>query len=50
MLCYKVFLRDDKYFRNVNEEQFRGLYIVQKKGSDAKLEDYIQEEKINKLF
>ena len=50
MLCYKVFLRDDKYFRNVNEEQFRALYAVKKKGSDAKLEDYIQEEKINKLF
>ena len=50
MMTYKVFLRDDKYFRNVNEEQFRGLYAVQKNGSDAKLEDYIQEEKINKLF
>ena len=50
MLCYAVFLRDDKYFRNINEEQFRGLYAVQKNGSDAKLEDYIQEEKINKLF
>lgn len=50
MSAYEVFLRDDKYFRNVNKEQFRGLYTVQKKGSDAKLEDYIQEEKINKLF
>ena len=50
MLCYKVFLRDDKYFRNINEEQFRGLYAVQKNGTDAKLENYIQEEKINKLF
>ena len=48
--CYEVFLRDDKYFRNVNEQQFRGLYAVKKKGSEAKLEDYIQEEKINKLF
>lgn len=48
--AYKVFLQDDKYFRNVNEEQFRGLYAVQKNGTDAKLEDYIQEEKINKLF
>lgn len=50
MLCYEVFLRDDKYFRNINEEQFRCLYAVQKNGSDAKLEDYIHEEKINKLF
>lgn len=50
MQCYEVFLRDDKYFRNVNEEQFRALYAVKKNGSDAKLEDYIQEEKINKLF
>ena len=48
--CYEVFLRDDKYFRNVNEEQFRGLYAVKKNGTDTKLEDYIQEEKINKLF
>ena len=48
--CYEVFLRDDKYFRNVNEEQFRSLYAVHKKGSDTKLEDYIQEKKINKLF
>ena len=48
--CYEVFLRDDKYFRNINEEQFRGLYNVHKNGTDAKLEDYIQEEKINKLF
>lgn len=48
--CYEVFLRDDKYFRNVNEEQFRGLYAVKKNDSDAKLEDYIHEEKINKLF
>ena len=47
--CYEVFLRDDKYFRNINEEYFK-CYAVQKKGSDAKLEDYIQEEKINKLF
>ena len=47
--CYEVFLRDDKYFRNINEEYFK-CYDVQKKGSDAKLEDYIQEEKINKLF
>ena len=50
MWCYKVFLRDDKYFRNVNKEQFRGLYAVKKNGTDTKLEDYIQEEKINKLF
>ena len=50
MFVYEVFLRDDKYFRNVNEEQFRGLYAVHKNGTDAKLEDYIQEEKINKLF
>lgn len=48
--CYEVFLRDDKYFRNINEEQFRGLYAVQKNDSDAKLDDYIHEEKINKLF
>lgn len=48
--CYEVFLRDDKYFRNVNEEQFRVLYAVKKNDSDAKLEDYIQKEKINKLF
>lgn len=48
--CFKVFLRDDKYFRNVNEEQFRGLYAVKKNDSDAKLEDYKQKEKINKLF
>ena len=50
MMTYKVFLRDDKYFRNINEEQFRDLYAVKKNDSDAKLEDYIQEEKINKLF
>ena len=50
MSAYEVFLRDDKYFRNVNEEQFRDLYAVQKNVTDAKLEDYIQEEKINKLF
>ena len=49
MSAYKVFLQDDKYFRNVNE-QFRTLYAVKKNDSDAKLEDYIQEEKINKLF
>ena len=48
--CYEVFLRDDKYFRNINEQQFRGLYAVQKNVTDAKLEDYIQKEKINKLF
>ena len=50
MNAYEVFLRDDKYFRNVNKEQFRGLYTVHKKGSDVIKEDYIQEEKINKLF
>ena len=50
MFAYEVFLRDDKYFRNVNKEQFRGLYDVHKKGSDVIKEDYIQEEKINKLF
>lgn len=50
MICYEVFLRDDKYFRNINEEQFRVLYAVKKNCSDAKLEDYIQKEKINKLF
>ena len=50
MNAYEVFLRDDKYFRNINEEQFRCLYTVKKNCSDAKLEDYIQEEKINKLF
>lgn len=50
MSAYKVFLRDDKYFRNVNEEQFSGLYTVKKNDSDAKLEDYKQKEKINKLF
>ena len=49
MCAYKVFLRDDKYFRNINEEYFR-CYAVKKKGTDTKLEDYIQEEKINKLF
>lgn len=48
--CYEVFLRDDKYFRNINKEQFRSLYAGQKNGSDAKLEDYIHEEKINRLF
>ena len=48
--CYEVYLRDDKYFQDLNETAFRGLYAVHKKGSDAKLEDYIQEEKINKLF
>ena len=50
MMAYEVFLRDDKYFRNINEQQFRGLYAVQKNVTDAKLEDYIHEEKINKLF
>ena len=50
MMAYEVFLRDDKYFRNINEYQFRGLYAVQKNVTDAKLEDYIHEEKINKLF
>ena len=48
--CFKVFLRDDKYFRNINEWQFRCLYAVQKNETEAKLEDYIKEEKINKLF
>ena len=50
MSAYEVFLRDDKYFRNINEEQFRALYAVKKNVTGAKLEDYIQEEKINKLF
>lgn len=50
MNVYKVFLRDDKYFDDINEEQFRGLFTVKKNYSDAKLEDYIHEEKINKLF
>ena len=50
MMAYEVFLRDDKYFRNINEQQFRSLYAVQKNVTDAKLEDYIHEEKINKLF
>ena len=44
--CFKVRLRIDN-FKGISH---RALYAVQKKGSDAKLEDYIQEEKINKLF
>ena len=48
--CYEVYLRDDKYFQDLNETAFRGLYDVHKKGSDVIKEDYIQEEKINKLF
>lgn len=48
--CYEVYLRDDKYFADLNESTFKGYLIFYKKGSDAKLEDYIQEEKINKLF
>ena len=45
MRCYKVYLRDDKYFQDLNETAFRGLYAVKKNGTDAKLEDYIKEEK-----
>lgn len=44
--CFKVILRIDN-FKGISN---RALYAVSKKDSEAKLEDYIQEEKINKLF
>ena len=44
--CFKVRLRIDN-FKGISH---RALYAVKKHGTDAKLEDYIQEEKINKLF
>ena len=44
--CFKVRLRIDN-FKGISH---RALYAVSKKDSDTKLEDYIQAEKINKLF
>ena len=48
--CYKVSLRDDKYFADLNESVFKGYLPFYKNDSDVIKEDYIQEEKINKLF
>ena len=48
--CYEVYLRDDKYFQDFNETAFKGFMVFYKNDSDVIKEDYIQEEKINKLF
>ena len=47
---YEVYLRDDKYFQDLDETAFKGFLVFYKNDSDVIKEDYIHEEKINKLF